>query len=207
MGVAERRAREKEEMRSRILQAAAELFVDEGYESVSMRRIAERIEYSPSTIYLYFKDKADLCHQIVSDTFNLLSEALQSIVSLPMTTEERLRRCFRTYIEFGLAHPQHYVFSLNLPEPDLDPKQGFSEESMAEVMNSGMQAFDHLRQGLARSMEEGVIRRQPLELCAQTTWAMLHGLTSLLITCKTFSWVDRDLLIDNHIEQIIRSLR
>jgi AcrR family transcriptional regulator len=207
MGVTERRAREKEEMRGRILHAAAELFVEEGYESVSMRRIADKIEYSPSTIYLYFKDKSELCHQIVSDTFDLLSEALEKIVSQPMTTEERLRRCLRTYIEFGISHPQHYIFSLNLPEPDIDPRQGFTEESMAEVMNSGMRAFEHLRQGLARSMDDGIIRRQPVDIAAQTTWAMLHGLTSLMITCKTFPWVDRELLKDNFIEQVMRSLR
>lgn len=205
MGVTERRLREKEEMRSRILAAAAELFVEEGYESVSMRRIADKIEYSPSTIYLYFKDKADVCQTLVGETFDLLSQSLTRIVDQSMSSEERLRRCFRTYIEFGLAHPQHYVFSFNLPEPDIGDTD-FTPETRGEVMQRGMEAFNHLRKGLADSMEAGIIRRQDVELTAQVTWAMLHGLTSLLITCKTFCWVDREVLIDTHIDQIVRSL-
>lgn len=205
MGVAERRAREKEELRGKILEAATELFISEGYESVSMRKIADRIEYSPATIYLHFKDKAELCQTIVGETFDKLKEALERIIAQPMTTEERLRRCLRTYIEFGLSHPQHYIFSLCLPEP-ID-EEGFTPERMEQAINRGLAAFDLLRQGLKGSMEAGIIRHQDIELAAQTTWAMLHGITSLLITCRTFPFVDRELLVDNMVEQAIRSLR
>ena len=57
MGVQERRAREKENIREEILDAARTLFVKEGYENVSIRKIAAKIEYAPGTIYLYFEDK------------------------------------------------------------------------------------------------------------------------------------------------------
>ena len=57
MGVKERRAREKEQLRRQIIAAARELFVNEGYENVSMRKIADKIEYSPTMIYLYFKTR------------------------------------------------------------------------------------------------------------------------------------------------------
>ena len=60
MGIPERRERARGELRARILAVAEELFVREGYENVSMRRIAARIEYSPTTIYHHFKDKAEL---------------------------------------------------------------------------------------------------------------------------------------------------
>jgi len=69
MGVQERRAREKKELRQEILDAARDLFVREGFENVSMRKIAEKIEYSPTTIYLYFQDKADLLDCICEETF------------------------------------------------------------------------------------------------------------------------------------------
>ena len=69
MGTKERRAREKEQLRRQILVAARELFVNEGYESVSMRKkFANKIEYSPTTIYLYFKDKADLLDSVCKET-------------------------------------------------------------------------------------------------------------------------------------------
>jgi AcrR family transcriptional regulator len=60
MGISQRREREQEQLRRKIFDAASELFAQEGYQNVSMRKIAERIEYSPTTIYLYFKDKNEL---------------------------------------------------------------------------------------------------------------------------------------------------
>ena len=63
MGIKERRERQKEHLREEILEAARELFLKEGVENVSMRAIAKRIEYSPTTIYLYFKDKWDSVSQ------------------------------------------------------------------------------------------------------------------------------------------------
>ena len=108
MGTKERRAREKEQLRRQILSAARELFVNEGYENVSMRKIANKIEYSPTTIYLYFKDKADLldsaCQQTLLDLLNTL-ELLNRDKSDPVET---LRKSGKAYVEFGLKYPQDY---------------------------------------------------------------------------------------------------
>src|SRR5579885_2671118 len=91
MGVKERKAREKRYLRQEILDAASELFVKEGYENVSMRRIADRIEYSPTTIYLYFKDKAELLESICKATFARLSAHLSRILEQPGDPVERLK--------------------------------------------------------------------------------------------------------------------
>ena len=72
MGVIERREREKEEVRRKILDAARELFASEGYERVTMRRIADAIEYSPTTIYNHFEDKDDLVHALCEEDFGRL---------------------------------------------------------------------------------------------------------------------------------------
>ena len=79
MGVKERRAREKEQLRQQILFAARELFVNEGYENISMRKIASKIEYSPTTIYLYFKDKADLLDSVCKETLLNLLNTLEQL--------------------------------------------------------------------------------------------------------------------------------
>ena len=83
MGVKERKARQKKFLRQEILDAASELFVKDGYENVSMRRIADKIEYSPTTIYLYFKDKAELLEQVCQETFARLKQVLVRIEELP----------------------------------------------------------------------------------------------------------------------------
>src|ERR1700746_2053215 len=101
MGVKERRARQKKYLRQEILDAASELFVKEGYENVSMRRIADKIEYSPTTIYLYFRDKADLLEQVCHETFSRLTNVLRAILDRPGDPVQRLRSGLLAYIQFG----------------------------------------------------------------------------------------------------------
>ncbi len=200
MGVQERRAREKKELRQEILDAARDLFVREGFENVSMRKIAEKIEYSPTTIYLYFKDKSDLLDCICEETFARLvrkQNALDQAVADPV---ERLRRGLRAYIEFGLKHPNHYKVAFMMPEPFADLETCHRSHDM------GQKAFDHLRRNLAQCVEEHHFQVADLEAAAQATWATIHGLTSLLIAHPRFPWVDRVHLIDTLVEQTMAGI-
>jgi AcrR family transcriptional regulator len=201
MGVQERRAREKKELRQEILDAARDLFVREGFENVSMRKIAEKIEYSPTTIYLYFQDKADLLDCICEETFARLvrkQTALDQTVEHPF---ERLRRGLRAYIEFGLKHPNHYKVAFMMPDPFDDPEHCVRAHAM------GQKAFDHLRTTISQCAEQRMIEVEDIEATAQSVWAAIHGLTSLLIAHPRFEWVERDHLIDTLIENILSGLR
>src|SRR5215204_1262423 len=110
MGVKERREREKEGLRQEILDAARELFVREGYDAVSMRKIAEKIEYSPTTIYLHFRDKSELFDCLSTEAFGKLLAKLQSIGCETPSQDpvECLRLGLLSYVEFGLENPDHY---------------------------------------------------------------------------------------------------
>src|SRR3954451_4588688 len=108
MGVAERKSRQKESTRQEILDAARDLFVHEGYGSVSIRKIADKVEYAPGTIYLYFRDKAEILDTICEETFAKLIARLQAIEDDTAAPLDKLRRGLRTYIQFGLDHPHHY---------------------------------------------------------------------------------------------------
>ena len=79
MGSAQRRARAKENLRRAILDAARELFATEEYEAVSLRRIAEKIEYSPAAIYLHFQDKKEILFHLIDEGFALLSARLETV--------------------------------------------------------------------------------------------------------------------------------
>jgi AcrR family transcriptional regulator len=201
MGVQERRAREKKELRQEILDAARDLFVREGFENVSMRKIAEKIEYSPTTIYLYFQDKADLLDCICEETFARLvrkQTALDHSVDDPL---ERLRLGLRAYIEFGLKHPNHYKVAFMMPDPFDAPEHCVRSHAM------GQKAFDHLRTTLAQCAERHMIEAEDIEATAQSVWGAIHGLTSLLIARPRFEWVERDHLIDTLVENTVNGLR
>src|SRR5215813_4153179 len=128
MGPKHRREREKEALRQDILDAARELFVKEGFENVSMRRIAEKIEYSPTTIYLYFEDKAALFMAICEETFAKLANQMATIAQASDDPVEALRRGCRAYVDFGLKYPNHYrVTFINHPNLQLGPGHPLQE--------------------------------------------------------------------------------
>lgn len=202
MGVKERKARQKKFLRQEILDAASELFVKEGYENVSMRRIAEKIEYSPTTIYLYFRDKAELLEQVCQETFARLSDVLARIQELPGDPVERLKRGLIAYIKFGLENPHHYRATFMIPVPE-----GFDHEKHSKPDAAGMQTFDFMRRCVYDCISAGKFRKSDPELVSQTLWAGIHGLTSLLIThCKGFPWVGRDQLIHSMVDTLVEGV-
>src|SRR5271166_6960109 len=130
MGVKERREREKSETRDKILDAARELFVAEGYEGVSMRKVAERIEYSPTAIYVYFADKNELFHELCREDFLRLQEVMKS-PAMPQDPIELVQQIGRNYIEFGVRYPNHYAFMFMTPHPTHEP-----DEKDREIMGN-----------------------------------------------------------------------
>jgi len=108
MGTRERQERERRAVARAILDAARELFVVEGYQHVSMRRIAERIEYSPAAIYRYFSSKDDICLALAEEGFRLLAD-----MTLPRAETddplEAVREAFWGHYEFSKAHPEYFA--------------------------------------------------------------------------------------------------
>ena len=201
MGVKERRERQKENLRQEILDAARKLFIQEGYENVSMRRVAEKIEYSPTTIYLYFKDKAELLDSICVETFSKLIQKLERMHEIPGDPIERLKKGLHAYVEFGLENPHHYEVTFVLPNPRHEHYQG---PSCAEA--AGFKCFNLLRMGVAECVAAGKFRNVDVESASQALWAAVHGITSLLIVHQGFPWVERDQLIAMVIDSMVAGL-
>ncbi len=203
MGVAERKERERVELRQQILDAARELFVHEGYESVSMRKIADKIEYSPATIYTYFKDKDEILDCLCEETFFQLYERQRAVHdALRGDALEHLKKGIETYIRFGLEHPDHYIvtFLLKAPAPDS------SAVGESRMVKAGQQCFDSLRGCVRHCIEEGKIKNVDLEETSQAIWAGAHGLTALLITQTCFPFVERERLIQRTVEILVRGV-
>lgn len=187
MGVNERRAREKSETRDKILDAARELFVTEGYEGVSMRRVAEKIEYSPTAIYVHFSDKQQLFHELCQQDYARLAEVFQSS-AMSSDPIERLKQIGNTYTEFGVRYPNHYKFMFMTPHPPQQP-----DEEDREIMgNPEVDAYAFLKWAVQQAIDAGRFREelQDAELISQTLWASVHGVIALHIAKGCDPWVD-----------------
>lgn len=202
MGTKERREREKENLRQEILDAARQLFLQNGFENVSMRQIAEKIEYSPTTIYLYFADKSELFQSLCAETFAKLEGELAAIAQNDDDPALCLRKGAEAYIRFGLRYPHHYQLVFMTAHPHKE----------AEVQDfritgaSGERSFQYLLKIISQGIEQEKFRRVDPMMLAQTAWATMHGITSLLITMKEFPWVDREALIGSAVETLVRGV-
>jgi AcrR family transcriptional regulator len=111
MGVKERQEREREAVSRAILDAARALFVAEGYQNVSIRKIADRIEYSPAAIYSYFPSKDDIFFALAEEGFHLLFASAGPSASATESTEpiENVRAAFWHFYQFSRKHPEYFA--------------------------------------------------------------------------------------------------
>lgn len=201
MGLKERRVREKESLRQQILDAARELFATHGYRNVSMRKIAEKIEYSPTTIYLYFNDKSELLFSLCEETFSILVEQFAQLDREVEDPVERLRLGLKSYVLFGIEHPNHYKVTFM---EQVDHVDKVSEAKKNE--SKGMEAFKNISQTVSRCVNEGRFRPVDIDLASQSLWAAIHGITSLLIVHTKFPWANHDKVIDQVVNTMIEGL-
>lgn len=177
MGISERKERERMEMREKILSAATAMFLQEGYEKTSIRNVAEKIEYSPATIYLYFKDKDELFYAIHDLGFQKLLKQMERVrkVQDPL---ERLRELGLTYIDFAITNPEYYdlMFILRAPMNAIREKK---EEHAC--WTNGENTFSFLMQTVEDCVKSGKIRSNDVLLTSMSTWSLVHGMVSLYI--------------------------
>jgi AcrR family transcriptional regulator len=108
----------KEQIRNSIIQAALTLFLNEGFEHVSMRKIADVIQYTPTTIYHYFQNKEELLQELFKIGFAKFNLSLRTIFyeTLDKTSEQRISAMLHAYIGFSLEEPHYHqlIFSKNI---------------------------------------------------------------------------------------------
>lgn len=196
MTAAIRREQHKQELRRVILDAAREIFAREGYESFSMRKLAAKIEYSPGSIYLHFKNKEELFETLVEESFERLLQALNKIKNGHAEDDpaEALKKGLRAYVDFGLRNPNDYRFAFLLRRPVV--KRPYRVHP----------AFGAMRHMVGRCVEEKRFRAVDVETTSQALWAAVHGITSLLIQRPTFPWVGRKRVIEEVIDNAVDSL-
>lgn len=182
----QRRERQKEAMRGVILQAAGQEFLEFGYEGFSLRRVAERIGYSATTIYLYFKDKDELLLATVQDGFREFDSTLLAAAQTTLEPLEKIVALGQAYVEFGLSHPALYRLMFMQPQdfhllPRLLGSGTPAEELQAppSTPHHRVVSQELLVSAVQKAMEAGHIPHQDPVNLADALWAGAHGVVAL----------------------------
>lgn len=172
MGVAERKERHKEELKKDILMAAKQLFMEKGYEATSIRNIAEKIEYSPATVYLYYRDKDEIMHALHSEGFKMLVSHFAPVATIA-DPFERLKALGHAYIRFCLENSEMYNLLFVMHDP-MDHVAHCKEE-----WDEGEQAFDVLFKTVKDCQQHGYLAGLEPYGISFMIWSTMHGLCTL----------------------------
>lgn len=177
MGIKERKERHKEDLRQRILDAAKVLFLKEGYEATSIRKIAAVIEFSPTTIYLYYKDKNDIIYALQKEGFKLLQTKFAALANVDHPFE-RLKAMGRTYIQFSIENREFYELMFVMKEP-LEFLGNVCKDGEDEQWEEGKEAFDFLVYTIAECQRAGYFTKHDTNMFSLLVWSTVHGLSTL----------------------------
>jgi AcrR family transcriptional regulator len=183
------------ERRSEILNAAKELFANEGFARVTTRALAEKAGLSQTGLYIYFPTKEDILRAISEETHEAMTAAFERAVVEGDTPREKLRRLARAYIEFGLSHPAEYQLTFTVSPEALGPlKKDFSKPSAAQ--EPGARSFMRFAELLGDLSARDLLGDLDPIVVTQILWFVGHGAVSLLISRPDFPWADRETLFD-----------
>lgn len=179
MGIADRKEREKLEMKRLIMEASMRMFLEVGYEKTSIRNIAEKIEYSPATIYLYYKDKDELLYDLQAQAFEQLFDAFKEKAT-SRSPLKKLEQIAKTYIQFGLEKPDLYdlMFIIRSPMKKLEKEDG------TEAWDNGDNCFNFLLDAIQQAIDQKLLKFKDRSVAALSMWSMVHGLVSLNVRCR-----------------------
>jgi AcrR family transcriptional regulator len=186
MASLDRRAREKARLHNQILDAAQELFTRHGYEAVTMRRIAEKVEYTPTALYFHFENKEALLLELSERSALALGVEFGKLRSVKDPLE-RVRRMGKAYIQFALTHPYEYRLLFMTPHPALA-----SEHSAAARGRLSGDAYTQLVQTIGEAIGGGLLRPElrDAEQVAQVFWSGVHGFVSLILVRRNDPWIN-----------------
>jgi len=201
MGVKERQERDREEMRRSILDAAQELFVAEGYRNVSIRKVAEKVEYSPAALYSYFPSKDDLFFALAEEGFRKLF----AFTNEPARTDGdplcAIRQGFLRYYQFSRQHPEYFELMFvdrSVPKIGREWERfGFVTQMIGEVVAVIQRGIDH---GLFPAETDP-------QVAFHILWAAVHGPATAAVCDRLAPDEDPDALARDTLEAAIAGLR
>jgi AcrR family transcriptional regulator len=186
--------------RGEILDAAERIFIAEGYEGATMRKIAEAVGVSSTALYMHFPDKACILSEIGRRTLEQLLLRNREIAAKPVDPVVRVRMMLEAYMRWGLAHPNAYQLVYSAPRPlSADPWPD-------EMLDLSVQCYEIFADLMREIAAEGRLRAGTAGSAAQAFWMGCHGVVALLCARPRFNWADTDELIQVTLEGLMNGL-
>jgi AcrR family transcriptional regulator len=158
-----------------IVRVAADLIEEKGPDNITMREVAERLGYSATTIYLYYKDKEELLDAAIERAFEWFANT-QDELAATVTGVDVLRVRSRGYVQWGVEHPNTYRAMFERPQ-----------KNWAQATNARRRSYFAYRDAIQALMDEGVLRKaENIIDVVNLSWATNHGLVSLMISGRMF---------------------
>lgn len=186
--------------RAEILEAAERIFVAEGYDGATIRKIADEVGVSSTALYMHFADKACILHEIVEGTLSQLLASNTEIAAKPLDPVVRTRMILDAYMRWGLEHPNAYqlVYCSRGPVSS-DP----TPERTSDLSSQCYEAFSGVVREVAAS---GRLRTGSADSAAQALWMACHGVVALIISRPTFEWTDHEELMRITLDGMLHGL-
>ncbi|WP_434794724.1 hypothetical protein TPDSL_18710 [Terrisporobacter petrolearius] len=201
MGVQERRKMEKEKIKKEIHKAASEIIIDEGYSKLSIRKIASKIDYSPSLIYNYYENKADIVLSIWQEKSSIIINTMSNLKLNDSNEETNIKKLFKTYINLILESPEEYR-AIMLNNIDIIKKANFDfteEEKNSLKIKETKKKYD-------KYLEEGLLRHIDTEKYAFFSWISINGFVSNMVLSNNKDKEFTNKLIDEYLDFMIYGL-
>jgi AcrR family transcriptional regulator len=185
--------------RAEILEAAERIFVAEGYEGATIRKIADEVGVSSTALYMHFQDKGCILLEICERTLRLLYERNSEIAAKPLDPVVRVKMMLEAYMRWGMEHPNAYqlVYS-GRPQP-----AGPWPEEARDLSTQCYESFC----GVVREIgAAGRLRAGTADSAAQALWMSCHGVVALTASRPNFGWAPSDELIAVTLEGLLNGL-
>jgi AcrR family transcriptional regulator len=197
MGITERRIRQKEEVRSSILSTAWQMVKEEGWQSLSIRKIADAIEYSVPVIYDHFENKETIMLEFAKEGFQLLSKRIQKAKEKSNTPVEQIKAIADAYWNFAFKNKEHYQLMYGMGMQGCEMEKCFPEGS--DFRSAVLEPVTTL---ISKSKNPDV------NPCLKyfTFWSILHGLISIKSMNSNVSDEVNKMVMDDAVEGFIKNL-
>lgn len=184
-------------LRDEILEISRSMLFEDGYKSLSMRKIAKKAGVSATSIYLYFENKDHLLHTLIEESVEDLSRHIEKNALPVEHCIDRFKAIIRGYVDFGLTYPEKYeiIYKVKSDSMARYPKEKFRK---------ARRAYELLVKTIEESVEKGQMDVDKPLVAAYSIWAQLHGIVSVVSTGRLDSRINKEQFIEDSIDHVIQ---